>query len=82
MSQDAPDSLSLPTTRRGAFRHAVLRGLALVAPPLLTIVIFVWIGSTIYSSVLVPIHDSARDLIAWQKSMNLVGRCSRGQRES
>ena len=46
-------------------RVAVLRGLAVVLPPLLTIVIFLWIGGTIQQYVLKPFTAVARDIIVW-----------------
>lgn len=48
-----------------SFRRAVLRGLAIAAPPLLTIVIFIWIFSTIQNYILVPIEATARTAIVW-----------------
>jgi len=46
--------------RSHPFRRAVLRGLAVILPPLLTIVIFVWVGSTINTYVMQPVKDGAR----------------------
>jgi uncharacterized membrane protein len=43
----------------------VLRGVGLILPPLLTIVIFVWIGSTVQTYVLAPVQQGAEDLLAW-----------------
>ena len=45
------------------FRRAVLRGLAVVLPPLLTIVIFLWVGKTINEYVLIPIESVARHVL-------------------
>ncbi len=42
------------------FRRAVLRGLGVVLPPLLTIVIFVWIGNTVAVYLLEPLETGAR----------------------
>ena len=47
------------------FRTAVLRGMGLLAPPLLTIVIFVWIGSTIEEYVLQPVSTGTRNALVW-----------------
>jgi uncharacterized membrane protein len=47
------------------FRRAVVRGLAVILPPLLTIVIFVWVGSTIHSYVLQPVQNGAQHLLVW-----------------
>jgi len=51
--------------RRRPFRRAVVRGLGVVLPPLLTIVIFIWIGGTIQSYVLEPVTGGARNVICW-----------------
>lgn len=47
----------------GPFRRAVLRGLAILLPPLLTIVIFLWVGNTISDYVLNPLQDRAREVL-------------------
>ena len=38
---------STPAHKPRSFRRAVLRGLAVVLPPLLTVVIFLWVGSIV-----------------------------------
>ncbi|WP_372721310.1 DUF502 domain-containing protein [Novipirellula sp.] len=50
-------------TRAGGFRRAVLRGLGVVLPPLLTIAVLIWAWSTIESYVLGPIESSIRSAI-------------------
>ncbi len=47
------------------FRSAVLRGLGVVVPPLLTIVIFLWVGGTVHHYVLKPVTAGTRDALAW-----------------
>ncbi|MCA9264348.1 MAG: hypothetical protein KDA60_10890, partial [Planctomycetales bacterium] len=42
------------------FRRAVLRGLGVVLPPLLTILFFLWIWNSVQSFVLVPLESGAR----------------------
>ncbi|MCA9231956.1 MAG: DUF502 domain-containing protein [Planctomycetales bacterium] len=52
--------------KRGAmdpFRRAVLRGLAVLLPPLLTIVIFLWVGNTVANYLLEPMEGAARRLL-------------------
>lgn len=44
----------------GPFRRAVLRGFALLLPPLLTIVIFLWVGHTVVVHLLEPMERTAR----------------------
>ncbi len=56
------DSPSKPS-RVGGFRRAILRGLGVVLPPLLTIAVLIWAWSTIESYVLSPIESSIRSAI-------------------
>ncbi len=46
--------------RMGPFRRAVLRGLGILLPPLLTIVIFLWVGNTVAVYLLEPLEDATR----------------------
>ncbi|MBN1853734.1 MAG: DUF502 domain-containing protein [Pirellulales bacterium] len=48
------------------FRRAVLRGLAVLLPPLLTIVIFIWVGNTVADYCLVPLEKGARWILQSQ----------------
>lgn len=47
------------------FRSAVLRGSGLLAPPLLTVVIFVWVANTVQEYVLQPVSNGTRDALVW-----------------
>ena len=56
--------------KRGAgplrpFRRAVVRGIGVILPPLLTIVIFVWVGSTVNSYVMQPVKNVTRQILVW-----------------
>lgn len=42
------------------FRRAVWRGVGIVLPPLLTVVIFLWVGNTIVDRLLVPMESFSR----------------------
>lgn len=46
-----------------SFRSAVLRGLGVVVPPLLTVVIFLWIAGTIQSYFLRPVNSAVQWLL-------------------
>jgi uncharacterized membrane protein len=46
-------------------RRALVRGLAVILPPLLTIVVFIWAWSMIDSYILVPCEHAAGHLIGW-----------------
>ncbi len=48
------------------FQKATIRGLAVVLPPLLTIVLFIWAWNTVDRYILGPIEATARSLIVWQ----------------
>jgi uncharacterized membrane protein len=50
----------LPNRSLDPFRRAVLRGLGVVLPPLLTVVIFIWVGGTVSRYVLTPLEDATR----------------------
>ncbi len=52
-----------PPRRQHPVRRAVLRGLAIILPPLLTIVLFLWAWAQIERYVLEPIEDAARNVI-------------------
>ena len=60
-----PKSKQKHTNPSRPFRRAVVRGLAVILPPLLTIVIFVWVGRTIYSYVLHPVQTGAQHVLVW-----------------
>jgi uncharacterized membrane protein len=49
--------------RVGPFRRAVLRGLGILLPPLLTIVIFLWIGRTVGVYMLEPMERAVRTVM-------------------
>ena len=55
---DSPHFFSI-----GPFRRAVFRGLGLVLPALLTIVLFIWAWHTVESYVLQPLESGARHLL-------------------
>ena len=47
------------------FRRAVLRGFGVVLPPLLTVVILLWIGNSIQKFILTPVEWASRQCIVW-----------------
>lgn len=52
-----------PASIRGPFRRAVVHGLGVVLPPLLTIVFFLWAWNLISAYVLEPVENATRHLI-------------------
>jgi uncharacterized membrane protein len=59
MNNDKSNEFS-PPQRMGPFRRAVLRGLGILLPPLLTIVIFFWVANTVAIYLLEPLEDATR----------------------
>jgi uncharacterized membrane protein len=53
------------STRAGGSRRAILRGLGVVLPPLLTIVVLIWAWNTIENYVLRPIESGVQHAIVW-----------------
>jgi uncharacterized membrane protein len=65
----APTSISIKKFR--PFRSAVLRGLGVLIPPLLTVVILVWVLNTTWVYLLAPVNSGVRDGIVWMLSDNI-----------
>ena len=59
----ADSQSAAPTQHDKPFRRAVWRGLGVVLPPLLTIVILFWIGNTVKQYAYEPVKFAARELI-------------------
>jgi uncharacterized membrane protein len=55
-----------PKKNAKPFRRAVLSGLGVVLPPLLTLVVFLWAWSTIQRYILEPVEWTARSIIVWR----------------
>lgn len=54
-----------PPVQGGTFRRAVLRGLGVVMPPLLTLVLFIWAWNAIENYVLRPLESGIRYVVVW-----------------
>jgi uncharacterized membrane protein len=84
MPQDtaSPVDVSPPPVRRVSlfrFRPSVLRGVALILPPVLTIVILVWIASTIELYLLNPVENITREI--WVQVTKDIREAPAGQRD-
>lgn len=55
-----------PKDQSNPFRRAVLRGLGIVLPPLLTVILFVWAFSILDQRVLQPVEHLVRVIMVWQ----------------
>lgn len=65
-SELLPDIPSPP--KSSPFRNAVARGMGLVLPPLLTIVIVLWIVGTVYQYVMEPVLSGVQNVLVWTKA--------------
>jgi uncharacterized membrane protein len=61
-------SISKPYSGWSPFRRAVLRGLGVALPPLLTIVFLLWVGNSVQRNIIDPIEWTARRVMIWQFS--------------
>jgi uncharacterized membrane protein len=65
MSNDCPITPAANPPVPHPFRRAVVRGLAVLCPPLLTILILVWVVGTTKTYFLEPVTHWARESIVW-----------------
>jgi uncharacterized membrane protein len=63
----SPKSSQLPKSpsRKHAFRAAVFRGLGVLLPPLLTVLVLIWVVNTVKFYVLEPVKQATCDGIVW-----------------
>ncbi|MGL4942117.1 MAG: DUF502 domain-containing protein [Thermoguttaceae bacterium] len=59
-SSQTSTPVPVPFAKLHPFVSAIVRGLALVLPPLLTVVIFIWLGASVKNYVVAPIYYGAR----------------------
>jgi uncharacterized membrane protein len=64
VANDAADKPPAPPPKKATPTQFFLKGLAIVLPPILTLVILVWIGQMIYGYVVSPVTTSVRFVIA------------------
>lgn len=64
-SQSAAPPAPVPFAKLHPFASSIVRGLALVLPPLLTVVIFIWLGASVKNYVVAPIYHAARTSIVF-----------------
>jgi len=65
MTNELQEKPGLGQVAAHPFRRAVLRGLAVLCPPLLTVLILVWVINTTKSYLLEPVTGWARESILW-----------------
>jgi len=63
MAESLRTGFRLPALR--SFRRAVIRGLAVLSPPLLTVLILIWAVNTTRSYLLEPVTNWAREGLLW-----------------
>ncbi|MCC9643889.1 DUF502 domain-containing protein [Rhodopirellula sp. JC740] len=57
------DQIEVPAQHKGGARRAVVRGLGVVLPPLLTIVVLIWAWNAIENYVLLPVENGIRRFV-------------------
>jgi uncharacterized membrane protein len=65
MKSTSPSKSAGPLSSKHAFRAAVFRGLGVLLPPLLTVLILIWVVNTVKIYVLQPVSQATRDGIVW-----------------
>lgn len=65
MSENAQSAEQTAPKAIGGARRAVLRGLGVVLPPLLTIVVLIWAWNAIENYVLDPVESGIRQTLVW-----------------
>ena len=60
-----PDATRPKDPNLHPFRRAILRGLAVLLPPLLTVVIFIWVWNTLREYVLIPVESGVTNVMIW-----------------
>ncbi|MCR9296575.1 MAG: DUF502 domain-containing protein [bacterium] len=55
-----------------SLRRAIWRGCAIIAPPLVTLLLLLWIGNAIEQYILTPLETAARSVIVWRLSSSDV----------
>jgi uncharacterized membrane protein len=68
-----PASTSIAPKKFRPFRSAVIRGLGVLIPPLLTVVILVWVVNTTWVYLLAPVNAGIREGIVLSLSGNIRG---------
>ena len=62
-AEHEPDGSRPKDPKLHPFRRAILRGLAVLLPPLLTVVIFIWIWNTLREYVLIPVETGVTNVM-------------------
>jgi len=65
LSETEATAINAPVPAMGGARRAVLRGLGVVLPPLLTIVVLIWAWNAIENYVLAPVESGIRQTLVW-----------------
>ncbi|GIW98280.1 MAG: hypothetical protein KatS3mg111_1613 [Pirellulaceae bacterium] len=60
-----PETTTSPPPPKSPLRHAILRGCSIIAPPLVTLLLLIWLISGIEQYVLLPLETAARSVLVW-----------------
>lgn len=54
-----------PKTNASSLQRAIWRGSSIIAPPLVTLLLLIWLGSAIEQYVLLPLETASRTILVW-----------------
>ncbi len=60
-----PDLESSTERQASPLRRAILRGCAIIAPPLITLLLLIWIATAVEDYVLRPLEHAGRTMLVW-----------------
>lgn len=67
------ESFGKPKVGVSSLRRALWRGSSIIAPPLVTLLLLIWIASAVEEYVLLPLESAARTVLVWTTSDFLDG---------
>ncbi len=65
MTKAAEDPMPLAKPHTSSWRRAVWRGSSIIAPPLVTLLLLIWLSSAVEQYVLLPLESISRTLLVW-----------------
>ncbi len=69
IEDNQPDtSEETPRPQRSGWQRAIWRGGSIIAPPLVTLLLLIWIASAVEQYVLLPLESAGRTVLVWSTS--------------
>lgn len=70
---DAEPTTKAPRPQRSGWQRAIWRGGSIIAPPLVTLLLLIWIASAVEQYVLLPLESAGRTILVWSTSDTMAG---------